>query len=194
MDTLKLLQRLRLSIRKYHLFLLFFAAGIVAVVFGMTIYFKKLSHAPGALLLNERACNNKQVILYLNSPESFSSPQVCLPIQPIRTFEDISFLDIEFQAKRWKLTALQVESVGDLVAEFSMNAANGFPLIAVVQDFSGAEYLLAWNENAQISLSSIKNLITRGLFCRKNDHFARVEIPDFQKMDSNPSFIYILLK
>jgi hypothetical protein len=179
MGIFRILQKLRHSTRSSRLLqLLLFAIGITVIVFGMIFNSRK---SP----LRERAltcCNGDQVVLFFPSPRSLIPAQVRLPLKTKQTDEDLAFVEVDVGDEKWHAVALRTFSVGDLMADLTMKGVEKypFPLIAIAQDSSKAEYLIISGKNRQISLSSMKHLIELD---KKNENLVEVKIPNHQKQD-----------
>lgn len=97
--------------------------------------------------------------------------------------------DLDMQGTRWKVAALKTTSIGELMAEFSL--LNLLPLIAVIQDSLGGEYLAVCGEDRNISLSSMKHLIENCSIDRKNEKWVEVIVPDHLEGKKEPFSLYI---
>jgi hypothetical protein len=134
-----------------------------------------------------KCCHDNKIVLLFPAQGSLISCQICLP------FNTTQNLDV--QGKRWKLAALQTTSIGELTAEFSLQNVKKhlFPLIAVVQDSSGAEYLAIWEVDGHLFLSSMKHLIENCLIDRKNEKWIKVIVPDPLEKEKESFLFYIAI-
>jgi hypothetical protein len=192
MGILRCLQRLRHSSHRSRLLQLLVAVGIAAAVFGITFY-GFVPRRPNSQHLST-CCRKNQVVLFFHASESLALSRICLPINTMQT-SDFSFLEIEAQGTKCKVAALRTGSVGDLMAELSIKGIekSSFPLIAVIQDSFGAEYLIVCEEDGQISLSSMKHLIEHCAMDQKNENLIEVVIPSHRKRDKEPPSVYIAM-
>ena len=58
---------------------------------------------------------NKEVVLFFHSSKARN---VSLPIQSVQTWDDLAFTDILMKETQWKVAALRVLSVGELIENF----------------------------------------------------------------------------
>src|SRR6267154_3753458 len=195
MSIFKCLQSLRHSSRSSRLFQCLLLAGIVTIIIGTTSFSKKLDlcrawfgfvnldsarQNPSGRGIKEQAVscfNDNQVELFFHASKPLT-PRFSLPFKSVQMVEGLSFLDIEVQGTKWKIAAFEILSVGDMLAELSMNNAEKylFPLIALVRDSAGVEYLIVCNEEKQTSLSSLRHLIEHCPVEQKKENFIDVII------------------
>jgi hypothetical protein len=159
------------------LFLLLFTAGAVMVALAVTLSSRKHPLKEHVL----RCCHENRVVLSFSSSES----QMSLPLNTTQ--------DLDVQGTRWKVAALQTTSIGELMAEFSLLNTKKYllPLIAVIQDSLGGEYLAVCGEDRNISLSSMKHLIENCSIDRKNEKWVEVIVPDHLEGKKEPFSLYI---
>jgi hypothetical protein len=180
MGIFKCLQRLRHSCCRSRLFLLLFAAVVVMVALATALSFSKRPLKEHVL----RCCQENKVVLFFSSSESLTPSQICLPFNTTQ--------NLDATVTRWKVAALQTTSIGELMAEFSLQKYL-LPLIAVIQDSLGAEYLAICGEDRHIFLSSMKYLIEHCLIDRKNEKWVEVIVPDPLEGKKEPFSLYIAI-
>lgn len=183
MGIFKCLQSLRHYSRSSRLFQ---CVGIVALVCGITLFSKKLT-------LKEQAgscLKDNQVELFFYTSKPLTS-RIHLPLTSAQSLRGLSFLESDVQGTTWKMAALETFSIGDILAELSMNNA-ARPLIAFVRDSVGAEYLVVYNEEKQISLSSVKHLVQHNLVEQNKENVIKVAISN-PKNDEQPISLCIAM-
>jgi hypothetical protein len=181
MGIFKCLQRLYRFSRSSRLFQWLFIAGSLALIIG--IPFLKKSHE------EEKAYTcfkNKEVVFFFHASEALT-PHMSLPIKSMQVLKNLAFNDVAIKGTKWKIAALRVFSIGDLMAELSMKGGENcfFPMIVVAQDSAGAEYLIVGNEERQISLSSMSYLVKHCLVDQRNGQWVKVNISDSKKNDGD---------
>jgi hypothetical protein len=169
------------------LFQWLFITGSLALIIGF-VFLKKFS-------LEEKAFTcfkNNKVILFFHSSKS-STPHVSLPIKSVYASDDFTFTEIVIKEKKWKIAALSVLSVGDLMADLSMKGGEKclFPMIVVARDSSGAEYLIIGNEQRQVFLSSMNYLVEHNML--DNKKWVEVICSD-EENDKQPLSLCIKMK
>ena len=107
---------------------------------------------------------------------------ITLSIKSVQSLEDVSFLDIDILGTKWKIAAFETLSVGELLAELSMQGAEKYllPFIALARDSVGAEYLIVCNTEKQISLSSLKHLMEHHLAVHRGIQIIKVDISNLK--------------
>lgn len=158
MGICKCLQQLRPSVRRSRWFLKLLAASAAATVIAT------------ACSKPKNGARSDQVVLELHTSE-----RIALPVRNFQRMNDLSPLQVEIDGMKWKLSALRTTSVGDFVAELSMYAEKMRPLMAIVKDAGGSDYVVLLKENAQISLISLKNLLEH----QKNESIVQVPLSNF---------------
>jgi hypothetical protein len=181
MGIFKYLQRLYRFSRGSRLFQWLFITGSFSLIIGIP-FLKKWQ-------IEEKAFTcfkNKEVIFFFHSSEVLT-PRMSLSIKSMQMLEDLVFNNIIIKGTKWKITALRVFSIGDLMAEISMKCRENcfFPMIVVAQDSTGAEYLIVGNEEKQISLSSMSYLVKHYLVDQRNEQWVKVNISDSKKNDDD---------
>ncbi len=180
MGIFKCLQKLWHFCRSSRLFQWLFIAGSLALIIGV-IFLKKPP-------LKEKAFTcfqNKEVALFFHPSKALT---LCLnlPITFMQTWDDLAFTDLPVKDTTWKIAALHILSVGDLMAELSMKGGEKslFPLIILIRDSTGTEYLIIGDEEKQISLSSMNYFVEHGMLDDKN--LLKVTIPGPGKNHREP--------
>lgn len=118
------------------------------------------------------------------------TPEVLsLPVIHTQSAHTIPFLEIPFHQKKWKITALQTENLGELIEELTrLQQEDALPLLCLVQDHRKKEYIVMIDENARSSVSSLSFLLKRNLLKKKSwekKRYVGVQIP--QDNVENPS-------
>lgn len=145
---------------------------------GFTFFkFQKSEKVP--LSSQWRCCVDHRVLLFFSLPGTSTLSPLFLPLVPFTTVENTPFVEVKSQdGKLWKATALQTESVGTLLAELSREIkAKLLPLISIVLDSSGTEYLLLIGTEGQLSLSSMKFLIEHFFIDFKGSPHVEIKTP-----------------
>jgi hypothetical protein len=191
MSIFKCLQRLWCYSRSSRLFQWLFVIGIAVLIIGIALLSKKPPLKEKVLT----CFKNKEVVLFFHSSNALT-PRMSLPIESVQTLDNLPFADIDINRTKWKIAALKIFSVGDMMAELSLKGGEKypFPMIVVVQDSAGAEYLIIGNEEKQISLSSIKYLIEHGMLDQKNKNLVKVIISGSEKNDQESVSLCIEMK
>lgn len=170
------LQQLRSSLRKSRWFLNLLAASVAATLIAT------------ACSKPKNVIRSDQVVLELHTCE-----RIGLPVRNFQRMNDLSPLQVEIHDRNWKLAAVRTTSVGDFVAEISMHAQNVMPLMAVVKDAGGSEYVVLLKDNAQISLISMKNLLEHSLVKRNKQQFVKIAVSASQRPESKSFTIDLLI-
>jgi hypothetical protein len=180
MNIFKYLQRLwRLSCSWCWVLGLFVIGGF-ALTLGIAFFIPR--SGDNEVKENSFTCfKNQKAVLFFHSSKAL--PSISLPFQSVQIRDDLVFTDIFIKETRWKMAAFRVLSVGELMAELSMKGAKLFPLVAIVQDLEGAEYLVVGDKEKQISLSSMNYLAQ----CSIGDHkkWVKAIIPNLEN-DQDP--------
>jgi hypothetical protein len=188
MSIFKSLKSLRHSNRNPRLLQWLLVAGGVAVI-ATTFFSKRLEMKEQSM-----SCfNDNRAHLFFHASKPLT-PRISLSIKPMQALQNLSFLEVIVQGKKWKIAALEIFSIGDLLAEFSTRAAEkySFPLITLARDSIGEEYLIVCDEEKQISLSSLKYLIAHCLVEQKNENLIKVMISNPKNSNESLS-VYIAI-
>ena len=148
------LQHYALSTR---LILAFSAVVIAALLFAMFTHYRSTNNAH----LQHKCCLENKTTLFFSFPGAQSLSSLLLPLSQFTTVESIPYTEVESDGARWKVAALKTDSVGGLLADFSSGLIKEklLPLISIVLDGNGMEYLLLVGRDGQVALSSMKFLI-----------------------------------
>jgi hypothetical protein len=119
--------------------------------------------ALGIFLFWNRATVKETFLVFQGS--NITTPRIRLPIQTIQALKETAFLEVDVQGTTWKMASANVSSVGDLMAELSME--NQSHTILSVRDAAGMEYLIVCDEERKISLSSMKHFNDHGMVIQK---------------------------
>lgn len=148
------LQHYALSTR---LILALSAVLIAALLFAMFIHHRSTNKHH----LQHRCCLENKTTLFFSFPGAQSLSSLLLPLSEFTTVDGIPYTEVESDGARWKVAALKTDSVGTLLADFSSGLIKDklLPLISIVLDGTGTEYLLLVGRDGQVALSSMKFLI-----------------------------------
>lgn len=153
------------------------AVAFVALAFALFACY--LFKEKSLLCASPKCCFENKAILFFSLPGTQSLSPLFLPLLQFTGIKDISYVEVETEGKKWKATALKTDNIGDLLAEFSKELVKEsfLPLISIVLDKNGAEYLLLVGSEGQISLSSMKFLAENFLVDIKGKPSVAVHLP-----------------
>ncbi len=152
--------------------------SIVALIFCLFAYYKP--EEKGGTQAQFKCCVDNRAVLFFSLPGTGSLSSLLLPLIQFTSVNDAPFMEIMAEdGQTWKAAALKTDSVGMLLAEFSKELKENLsPLISIILDNSGAEYLLLIGTEGQLSLSSMKFLIDHFFVEMKGTPSIQINIPN----------------
>ena len=166
------------------------ATVIAALLFAMFTYHRS-SGNPQQL----KCCLENKTTLFFSFPGTPSLSSLLLPLSQFTTVDNIPYTEVESDGARWKVAALKTDSVGTLLADFSSGLIKDklLPLISIVLDRNGAEYLLLVGRDGQVALSSMKFLIDHFHVDLKGVPGVEVKTPSDWATNGKPATFYLKL-
>jgi hypothetical protein len=126
-----------------------------------------------------KCCLDNKAVLFFSLPGTQSFSSLLLPLMQYTTVDEITYQEMESDGTKWNAAALKTDNVGTLVAEFSKEIVKKklLPLVSVVLDNNGSEYLLLIGKEGQVCLSSMKFLMDNFFIDLKGKPSVEVKVP-----------------